>query len=233
MFYTNYRAVPGKYFEEAANYPLVNPTSVVDLSPPYIDVEGWSNVTSQNYIVFDENGGNDTLVAIISNGDVQNATGDLNTNFNYSYRLYTDSSSGERYLTPNYSSDFNAENFNWWSVSEILNNLLVREDTSSYSPPEEGNTFAFPNPFVYESNSLGIHISFDGNNGDNVDFNVYSSSMDLIYSTSTSVGPLKNNSLGITWNALNNSGEKLASGVYIYVIQNGDEITKGKVVIFN
>jgi hypothetical protein len=57
--------------------------------------------------------------------------------------------------------------------------------------------------------------------------------MDLIYSMSTSVGPLKNNSLGITWNALNNSGEKLVSGVYIYVIQNGDEITKGKVVIFN
>ena len=28
-------------------------------------------------------------------------------------------------------------------------------------------------------------------------------------------------------------GEKLASGVYIYVIKKGDDVVKGKVVIFN
>ena len=47
------------------------------------------------------------------------------------------------------------------------------------------------------------------------------------------VGPLKNNSLGIYWNGLDNSDNKLGSGVYIYVIQQGDEVVKGKVVIFN
>jgi hypothetical protein len=39
--------------------------------------------------------------------------------------------------------------------------------------------------------------------------------------------------LGITWNALDENSDRLPSGVYIYVIQKGDEITKGKVVIFN
>jgi hypothetical protein len=233
MFYTNYRAIQGKYFEEAANYPLVKPTFVVDFTSPDKTVEGWQNATSQNYIVFDENGGTDSLVAIVSNGDVQNAIGVLNTTFKYSYTLYSNSLSGERYLTPNYSSDFDAENFNWWSVSEILNNFLVREDTTSYSIPAEANSVVFPNPFVYGKNFPGINISFNGKNGDIVDFNVYSSSMDLIHSSSALVGPLVNNSLGIVWNALDEDGEKLASGVYIYVIQKGDDVVKGKVVIFN
>jgi hypothetical protein len=233
MFYTNYRAIQGKYFEEAANYPLVKPISVVDFTPPYKGVEGWSNATSQNYVLFDEYSGDDSLVAIISNGDVQNALGDLNTTFNYSYTLYSDSANGDRYLTPNYSSDFDAENFNWWSVSEILNNLLVREDTTSYSPLAEANSFAFPNPFVYEKNFNRINIAFNGNSGDIVDFKVYSLSMDLVHSSSALVGPLVNNSLGITWNVPGENSGRLASGVYIYVIKKGDDVVKGKVIIFN
>ena len=38
---------------------------------------------------------------------------------------------------------------------------------------------------------------------------------------------------GVVWNAFDNDGNKLASGVYIYVIKKGDDIVKGKVVIFN
>lgn len=57
--------------------------------------------------------------------------------------------------------------------------------------------------------------------------------MNLVYSSEHFIGPLANNSLGLKWDVHGNDGEKLASGVYIYVIQKGDEITKGKVVIFN
>jgi hypothetical protein len=57
--------------------------------------------------------------------------------------------------------------------------------------------------------------------------------MNLVHSSEHFVGPLFNNSLGLKWDVRGNDGEKLASGIYIYVIQKGDEITKGKVVIFN
>ncbi len=70
--------------------------------------------------------------------------------------------------------------------------------------------------------------------GAEVDFNVYSSGLELVYSeTNKSIGPLKNNSLGIYWSGLDNNNNKVGSGVYIFVIKQGDEVIKGKVVIFN
>jgi hypothetical protein len=233
MFYTNYRTVPGKYFEEAIEYPLVQPTVAVQFTPPSQMLDMSSRAAAHSFINFVVSANNDSLTAIVSNGDVQSAVNALGSFFDFDYTLYSDSSSGNRYLTPNYSSDFVVENFNWWSVSEILNNLLVREDTTSYSPLAEGNSFAFPNPFVYEKNFNRINIAFNGNNGDIVDFNVYSLSMDLIHSSSALVGPLVNNSLGITWNIHDENSGRLATGVYIYVIKNGDTVTKGKFVIFN
>jgi hypothetical protein len=233
MFYTNYRTVPGKYFEEAIEYPLVQPTVAVQFTPPSQMLDMSSRAAAHSFINFVVSANNDSLTAIVSNGDVQSAVNALGSFFDFDYTLYSDSSSGNRYLTPNYSSDFVVENFNWWSVSEILNNLLVREDTTSYSPLAEGNSFAFPNPFVYEKNFNRINIAFNGNNGDIVDFNVYSLSMDLIHSSSALVGPLVNNSLGITWNIHDENSGRLATGVYIYVIKNGDTVTKGRFVIFN
>ena len=233
MYFTNYRAVPGKYFEEGVNYPLVVPTSVVQFTPPSQILNMSGKAASHTFITFVIQGNNDSLVTIVSNGDVQNAVSGLNNFFDFNYTLYSDSSSGDRFLTENYSSMFRAGNPALWSVSEILNNLLVREDDASFSPPE-GSTFAFPNPFTYGNGIIeNINFSFNGRNGEKVDFAVYSTSMNLVYSSEHFVGPLTNNSLGLKWDVRGNDGEKLASGVYIYVIQKSDEITKGKVVIFN
>ncbi|MCH7964629.1 MAG: hypothetical protein IH852_11915 [Bacteroidetes bacterium] len=233
MYFTNYRAVSGKYFEEGVNYPLIVPTSVVQFTPPSQILNMSGKAASHTFITFVIQGNNDSLVTIVSNGDVQNAVIGLNNFFDFNYTLYSDSSSGDRFLTENYSSMFRAGNPALWSVSEILNNLLVREDDASFSPPE-GSTFAFPNPFTYGNGIIeNINFSFNGRNGEKVDFAVYSTSMNLVYSSEHFVGPLTNNSLGLKWDVRGNDGEKLASGVYIYVIQKSDEITKGKVVIFN
>ena len=233
MYFTNYRSVPGKYFEEVVNYPIVEPTSVVQFTPPSQTLNMSSRAAAHSFITFVVSGNNDSLVTIVSNGDVQNAVSGLNNSFEFQYTLFSDSSSGSRFLTENYSSTFTTGNPALWSVSEILSNLLVREDDASFSPPD-GSTIAFPNPFSYANGNIeNINFSFNGKNGEKVDFAVYSTSMNLVHSSEHFVGPLVNNSLGLIWDVRGNDGEKLPSGVYIYVIQKGDEIIKGKVVIFN
>ncbi|GBD89064.1 hypothetical protein BMS3Abin03_03010 [bacterium BMS3Abin03] len=234
-FFTNYRAVPGKYFEEGANYPLVKQTSFVSFTPPSKLVRLSSRAAAQSLITFVVASTGDSLVAIISNGDVQNAIDDnLNNFFDFDYTLFSDSTSGERFLTPDYSSDFSANNPAFWSVSEILNNIIVREDNNINLPTTNDVSYAYPSPFNYEKNYLFgsfIFIPFSGELGETVDFNVYTSSMRLAFKSTEPIKFLPGEQKGIIWNGLDETGEKLATGVYIYVIRKDDDVFKGKVVI--
>jgi len=236
MYFTNYRAVPGKYFEEGVNYPLVDQTSIVQFTPNSQTINMSSRAAAHSFITFVVSGNNDSLVTIVSNGDVQNAVNGLNNFFDFSYTLYSDSTSGDRYLTENYSSDFEAENRAFWSVSEILNYIVVREDDVINQPKDYTLDYAYPSPFEYEKSYLFgslIFFPISVQLGEAVDFNVYTSALELVYKSEETIRFLPGERVGVTWNALDDNSEKLASGVYIYVIQKGDEITKGKVVIFN
>ncbi|MCH7723103.1 MAG: T9SS type A sorting domain-containing protein [Bacteroidetes bacterium] len=234
MYFTNYRADLGSYFEEAVNYPLVKKTSVIQFTPPSQTLDMSSKAAAHTFVTFVIPGSNDSLVTIVSNGDVQSAVGTPNKSFNFKYTLFSDSTSGVRFLTENYSSTFSADNPALWSVSEILNKVVVREDDASFSPPN-ASTFVFPNPFNYGFNNE-IVISLNAKIGETVELDIYSISMELVYKSEKTIILITKNSsnfIGITWNALDDSGKKLASGVYIYVIKKGDDVTKGKVVLFN
>ena len=236
MYFTNYRTVPGKYFEEAINYPLVDPTAVVQFNPPSHMLDMSSRAAAHSFINFVVNANNDSLTAIVTNGDVQSAVSAVNNFFNFEYTLYSDSSSGERYLTTNYSSDFSAANSSFWSISEILNNQLVREDDNTATPTQNTIDFAYPSPFYYNNSYLfgsSIYVPFNASLGEPVDFNVYTSALELVFRNQETIKFLPGEQVGVIWNALDDKLEKLATGVYIYVVQKGDDIVKGKLVIFN
>jgi hypothetical protein len=228
-FFTGPRTVQGKYFEEAVNYPLVRPLSKISYPQyPYADVN--AEATSNNFIQFGNTTNGDTLYAIVTNGDISSVISYPTQTFQFKYTLFSDTLSGNRKLGDNYSARFEVTNPVWWSVSEILNGILLREDATIIPINEASGSFAFPNPFRYNGN---VSISFDGKQGEDVDFNVYSSDMILVYSHPKSAASLFNNTIGISWDGFDKDGNKLASGVYIYVIKKGDNVVKGKVVIFN
>lgn len=236
MYFTNYRSIPGSYFEEAENYPLVQPTVVVQFTPPSKHLDMSSKAAAQSFINFFVPGSNDSLIAIVTNGDVQSAINESGNIFDFEYTLYSDSSSGDRYLTPNYSSDFVANNPSFWSVSEILNNLVVREDDNTITPSQNKFEYAYPSPFYYNKSYLfgsSIFIPYNADLGEPVNFNVYTSAMELVYRNNETIKFLPDEQVGVIWNVTDNNSVKLASGVYIYVVQNGDDVVKGKVVIFN
>ena len=195
-----------------------------------------SKAAAQSFINFFVPGSNDSLIAIVTNGDVQSAINESGNIFDFEYTLYSDSSSGDRYLTPNYSSDFVANNPSFWSVSEILNNLVVREDDNTITPSQNKFEYAYPSPFYYNKSYLfgsSIFIPYNADLGEPVNFNVYTSAMELVYRNNETIKFLPDEQVGVIWNVMDNNSVKLSSGVYIYVVQNGDDVVKGKVVIFN
>ncbi|NWG28022.1 MAG: hypothetical protein HXY48_05745 [Ignavibacteriaceae bacterium] len=236
-YFTNFRRIPGKYFEEAANYPIVIPKFNVQFPSPLLN--GQAKPTTNNFVRFNIPANNDTLVAVVTNADAFAANDNSSQLFNFQYTLYSDPNTGQRDLTEEYSSTFSVSNPGFWSVSEILNNVLVRQDTSQYPIITSNESFAFPNPFNYLNSiySDGIFISFFATVGDELDFNVYSVGLEKVYSSNMRATqrqtPSGTNYVGVNWNGLDNNGNKLASGVYIYVIKKGSEVVTGKVVIFN
>jgi len=236
-YYTDNRTNLGPHFEEAANYPLIVPTSRLIFNPPQQNADATSKPTANNFIKFTISGKGDSLYALITNGDANAALVNPNQAISYSYTLYSNPTSGTRQLTDEYSSTFTTNNPSSWAASEIYNNVLVRSDSMLIPIFNVDGSLAFPNPYRYSStegsNGLGINIALNLQSGKEVDFNVYSTGLQEVYSNSKTVGILLNNMVGIYWDGLDNSGERLASGVYIYVVKQGDEVIKGKVVIFN
>lgn len=234
-YFTNYKAVPGLYFEEAANYPLITPTSTIQFTAPSELVQMNASPTANNFVKFFVSSIGDTLFAIVTNGDAISAASNPSQFFNFDYTLFSDASSGVRNLTDNYSSTFSVENSSFWSVSEILNDQVVRQDTSVVTPTG-GISNAYPNPFRYSRSYLTgslIFIPLDFNIGETADFNVYTSGLQLVKDEAKNIQNIPGDRRGISWNGFDNDNQKLASGVYIYVIKRGDDVEKGKIVIFN
>jgi flagellar hook assembly protein FlgD len=55
--------------------------------------------------------------------------------------------------------------------------------------------------------------------------------MNLVYSGKSSI--VTNDYITVKWDGRNNNGNKVASGVYVYVTKANGKIKKGKFVIFN
>jgi len=232
-FFTGFRKIPGKYFEEGGNYPLVTPTFTIQHPSPPPEMR--SAPTANNFVKYNIPAKSDTLVAIVTNADAFSANDNPNQLFNFQYVLYSDPNAGQRELTENYSSTFSPSNPGFWSVSEVLNNILIRED--SLQLPTAGSIeYAYPNPFYYSRGYLTGSLMFfpyDANVGETVDFNVYSVGMQIMYENQMNVQILPGDQRGVSWDGFASNGSKLASGVYIYIIKKGDKVVKGKVAIFN
>ncbi|PKL83346.1 MAG: hypothetical protein CVV24_05350 [Ignavibacteriae bacterium HGW-Ignavibacteriae-3] len=224
-YFTGSRAVSGKYYGEAANYPLINPTSITNLMTVN------SEAVSNSYFLFNDNSNSagNNIVSIISNCDAAGGIKSPPTTTSYTFSIAPQSIAGGKNIISNYYTKLESTvnpSLSIFSQSYILNG----------SPVNEGNIiadetdYAFPQPFKY---SLGSEIFFPVSlNGSGVaDLNIYSVNMNLVYSGTKRI--VATDKISVGWDARDSRGKKVATGIYLYVTKSGDKIKKGKFVIYN
>ncbi len=233
VFYTNYRkrfAPLGNAFPEGENYPPINISNILQM-PPYSLINGTNLPLSNDYININiQSGGTtDSLVSVISNIDYLTAESSTDSASSFQYQVSNNNFSGSTNISGKYFSKLNTQIPQFWVHSEILNNLLTSEGAYTGVATD----YPFPSPFRYNNpNNIYIYIPVDKNNSGQVTLNVYSIGMGLVYSSSATIETPFGSPV-IRWMPGNNNNEKLSSGIYIYAINSGGNIKKGKIVILN
>lgn len=227
-YFTGYRSNTQLYFPEGNKYPLLK-----RLISPLFNQQ--NNMTMQpvsnNFLLFyniRSGGFTDTIVAVITNTDIPSADVNPSGQINFSYGMYDHKTNDSKPVGGGYFSVLNASNIMFFNESAIVNDSINHPDFNL------DLSFAFPNPFRYSRGSSvsDLFIPVDFNRSSTADLNIYSSGMELVYSSQSRVVPYAGK-VFVKWNGLDNNGQKLPSGVYIYVTNSDDKIFKGKIVIIN
>lgn len=225
LYFTGSKAVPGKYFEEAQNYPRINPFMAMPFSKPVSQVNIASNPVSLNYLLFyDNTSAPDSFYAIIANSDLVSGVNNISKSLMFKYSLSNQAGSGFRKIRDGYFSSLESDNSFLLSEINIFNNSPIEFISTTEID------YAFPQPFRYSKDSF---IYFPAGNSDKAyaSLNIYSADMDLIFSGEERI--IASDKKVVLWNPKNNNGSKLLTGVYIYIVKSGDIIKKGKFVVYN
>lgn len=229
-YFTNTKAAgltKEKYFEEKQNYPLLNISMSSNFVNGKAEITASTDPISNSFFKFFD--GNNTLVSLITNADVINSLNSPAAKLAVNYYLSTSASSGYRRLHPNYSyySKLNSTDLTLIAESNILNDIPLNQGNISV----ETMDYAYPQPFKY-SEHMYINLPANLNNGGgNADVYIYSSDMNLVYSGQKRI--VATEKIIVPWEPLDTNMRKLSTGIYFYVVKCGDDILKGKFVIYN
>ncbi|HEX2866195.1 MAG TPA: MXAN_6640 family putative metalloprotease [Ignavibacteriales bacterium] len=236
-FFTGYRTQQGKYFKEARNYPLLRPNYSLTMTSNEQMVDLFTDPLSNNFVRFLADNGStiDTVVVILTNGDVQSAITNMgNTSGgapditeNARLTLYTYAAANAVKIANNYYSLITADQPDIFLESDILNNILANGGTFNITELD----FAFPNPFNYSKNQY-VYLPVAPNKMNSASLKIFTSSMDLVFSGSGNIIPMYD-SYTLQWNCSDSKGSRLPSGVYFYVTDSEGSLKKGKIVIQN
>ncbi len=228
IFFTNYRAIPNKYFKEAENYPLIKTSMTLNFTPPSSSIDISSEPVSTNYLAFIDNSKSvpDTFVSIISNSDINQGISNPASKLLLKYILANQGGTGYKHIIDNYFSRIECDYSFLLTESNVLNNKLINDGQII----TEEVDYAFPQPFRYSTDEY-IYFPAERTKSGYTNLYVYSVDMDLIYSGEHKI--YSSDKTVIKWNVRDNEMKKLTTGVYFYVVNSGDNIKKGKFVIYN
>jgi hypothetical protein len=225
IYFTGERSKKDQFFEEAEFYPLLRSNLTLELDNTRL-IGFSSEPTSINYITFYDysSGFTDTVASVISNSNVIGSLSNGNSQFvdlTLSNVLLEDGSM----ITDQYFYKLESDPVNFIQSSYIINN-----DPSGLSIKREEVDFVYPQPFNYFLGGV-LNLPTYPDVSEIADLYIYSSDMNLVYNGKKEINT--NGNIVVEWNGLDNNGNRLGGGVYIYVTKANGKIKKGKFVILN
>lgn len=228
-FFTNYRFKPG-YFEEGRAYPVIRAKVTAAMNSSLLTMQFLLKPASLNYIqtVNSRGGLNDTLFIIYVNGDVRLGIDSMNALIGLRMHLSDFSTSDAKKITDYYFLRTEVMQPVLWSYVAVLNNFYIPSGGIGGAVMKD----AYPSPFIYSRHG-GITIPLEQSRiSGEMDFAVYTASLDLVWSS-----PVRTTFEGqnvVKWSPVTGgNGEKLPSGVYIYILRRDDFVQKGKFTVLH
>jgi subtilisin family serine protease len=171
-----------------------------------------ANVLSNYTLLVPENDSNNTISSVSAGDDfvIVNLSGKLNySNVPYYIIINNITDLAGNRITPN-------QNSCKFTLSDISN----LEKVVAYPNPVKASQYANVNFLNFPTGKKGK-------------LSIYTTAGDLVYSSN--IGPFNpnNNNLTCRWDLKNQNGKKVSSGIYYYVIQMGDDLTRGKIAVIN
>ncbi len=209
-YFTASRSIPGKYYSEASKYPLIKERAQIEMvgtSRTYVD----STATfSSIYLPVLFSG---TPVPIITTNINQDAAqAGIVNNYKYSLILRTNNLDGYRELVPGLFAKLSVDDSHNWTF------------TSVGEPPLGSSLIVYPNPYEIDGGGkIQIGISPAG-----AKLYIYSSDMSLVFSKIFSSDDKEQT---IQWDARNNDGINVSSGIYFYVVVSNGKEYVGKIAV--
>lgn len=232
-FYTGHRAQSDKYFKEAKNYPVIRPEATVDFSSGIFPIQLSTSPLSNNFIriKIKNKSWTDTVTIKITDGDLSRALNAPSSLLKVDFSMYPDSAAGSRRVVNNYFSKLVCSK-DVLSEVDFFNDKIVNGATVIFSESD----YAYPNPFNYHNrlnnDQVNIPVSYDETKA--TELNIYSAALKLVYSGQKSIiADPQTDKFVVTWDGKDLHGNKLQTGVYIYVTYSGGNMKKGKIVIKN
>jgi hypothetical protein len=211
-YFTGAKAIPGKYYSEAQDYPAIKQKSPIELLGGYRTYQDSINTLSSAYLPVIYNG--QEVVDNISNVNMVSAYNYIIKNYSFTYVLSeTDDGSIERLQNGAYAKLDVLDPLNW-----IIGGILTfnRQTVSVY-----------PNPCI-DNGNMNLYFMLPATNEFTAKLYVYNSAMELEGSYEKNINPIDPR---IMWDLTGNKGVKVSSGIYYFVISLNNQEYIGKFAV--
>ena len=212
-YYTGLNADTVNYYAEGRNYPDMILRSVDQYTSPGRSLEDGIQVISSAYHPILVN--STTMVAIISNINISSIGTDDTLTF--AYDMSDRGGSGYKQLSNGISIKVDVPDPQNWSSWESV-------------PAQTSEVIVFPDPFIAQSRKP-LHFKLPSANQSTAVLHVFTSSLRLIYNDEVPVINIRPFEPGIVWDAHDNSGNLIASGIYFYFIEIDQKEYSGKFAV--